>query len=70
MKHVLQYPRQGGREKREKREREERGDGSLYSSYHTCRQNGNISLLLLARLIVPGQTKMSAERSELREEGS
>lgn len=34
-----------------------RGDGSLYSSYRTCRQNGNISLLLLTHLIVAKQTK-------------
>lgn len=53
-------------------EERERGgaDGSLYSSDHTCRPNGNISLLLLAHLIVPAQTKTSAVRSKLREEGS
>lgn len=37
-----------------------RADGGLYSSYDTCRQNGNVSLLLLT---VSRQTKMSV-RSE------
>ena len=61
VKHVV-HPRRG--------ERERGLMEASNSSEHTCRLNGNISLLLLAHLIVPAQTKTPAVRSKLREEGS